>query len=72
MRIENVESYLVRIPLAREETLSSWRGGRTLDHVLVRIDTDAGISGWGDVFGYGAARASKAASRAASSAPLCP
>ena len=61
MRIENVESYLVRIPLAADEALKSWRGGGRLDTVLVRIDTDAGISGWGDVFGYGAARASKAA-----------
>jgi len=29
--------------------------------VLVRIDTDAGISGWGDGFGYGAAHATRAA-----------
>lgn len=61
MRIENVESFLVRIPLGRDEALKTWRGGGRLDYVLVRIDTDAGISGWGDVFGYGAARASKAA-----------
>lgn len=61
MRIENIESFLVRIPLAADEALKSWRGGGLLDYVLVRIDTDAGISGWGDVFGYGAARASKAA-----------
>jgi len=56
MRIENVESYLVRIPLVADEALTSWRGGGRLDTVLVRIDTDAGISGWGDVLGYGAAR----------------
>lgn len=61
MRIENVESFRVRIPLARDEALKTWRGGARLDYVLVRVDTDAGISGWGDVFGYGAARASKAA-----------
>ena len=61
MRIENVESFLVRIPLATDEALKSWRGGRRPDTVLVRIDTDAGVSGWGDVFGYGEARASKVA-----------
>ena len=60
-RIANVESFLVRIPLGRDETLGTWRGGRTLDYVLLRIDTAAGVSGWGDAFGYGAARATKAA-----------
>ncbi len=61
IRIENVESLLVRIPLDASEAFGTWRGGRTLDYVLLRIDTDAGISGWGDAFGYGAAFATKAA-----------
>jgi len=34
---------------------------QTLDYVFVRIDTDAGISGWGDAFGYGSAPATRAA-----------
>jgi L-alanine-DL-glutamate epimerase-like enolase superfamily enzyme len=60
MRIENVESFLIRIPKAPGR-INQWRGWDTLDYVFVRIDTDAGISGWGDAFGYGAARATKAA-----------
>jgi len=61
MRIENVESHLIRIPFASGGPATEWRDWKTLDYVMVRIDTDAGISGWGDAFGYGAARATKAA-----------
>ena len=61
MRIENVESFVVRLPFDTGDKAKEWRGRRTLDYVLLRIDTDAGISGWGDAFGYGALRATKAA-----------
>jgi len=61
MRIENVESFLIRLPFGIDDNASEWRGRKTLDYVLLRIDTDAGISGWGDAFGYGAVHATKAA-----------
>ena len=61
MRIENVESFVIRLPFDTGDRAKEWRGRRTLDYVLLRIDTDAGISGWGDAFGYGALRATKAA-----------
>ncbi|MDP6706547.1 MAG: mandelate racemase/muconate lactonizing enzyme family protein [Alphaproteobacteria bacterium] len=61
MKIENVESFLIRIPFhtGGRKTWASF--GSTLDYVFLRIDTDAGISGWGDAFAYGAATATKAA-----------
>jgi L-alanine-DL-glutamate epimerase-like enolase superfamily enzyme len=62
VKIENVETVLVRLPFdsggAANWAPSAWT---SLDYVLVRIDTDAGISGWGDGFGYGAAFATRAA-----------
>ena len=63
MIIENVETFLVRIPFDTGSTNRNLggKGWQTLDYVFVRIDTDAGISGWGDAFGYGAAAATKAA-----------
>jgi L-alanine-DL-glutamate epimerase-like enolase superfamily enzyme len=61
MRIENIESFVIRLPFDTGDKAKEWRGRRTLDYVLLRIDTDAGISGWGDAFGYGALRATKAA-----------
>ena len=62
MIIKNIETFLIRIPFdtggkKRELGGKSWQ---TLDYVFVRIDTDTGISGWGDAFGYGAAQATKA------------
>lgn len=62
MKIANVTTHLVCLPFSSGSTVA-WRGfhGSTLDHVLVRIDTDNGITGWGDAFGYGAASATKAA-----------
>ena len=61
--IENIETFLVRIPFETGATKRELGGKvwKTLDYVFLRIDTDAGISGWGDAFGYGAAPATKAA-----------
>jgi len=62
MKIENVETTLVRLPYSTGGT-DDWDllDSPSLDYVLVRLDTDAGISGWGDDFGYGAAAATEAA-----------
>jgi L-alanine-DL-glutamate epimerase-like enolase superfamily enzyme len=61
MKIENVESFLIRIPFDTGGAKTWASFGSTLDYVFLRIDTDAGISGWGDAFGYGAVSATKAA-----------
>lgn len=62
MKIENVETFHVSLPFdsggAEGWAANAWTA---LDYVLLRIDTDAGISGWGDAFGYGAAWATRAA-----------
>jgi len=62
MKIANIETHLVRLPYTTGGS-SNWgdMDWSTLDYVMVRIDTDTGISGWGDGFGYGAAAATKAA-----------
>ena len=62
MKIENVETHLIRLPYTTGGQ-KNWGNIKwsTLDYVMIRIDTDAGISGWGDGFGYGAAFATKAA-----------
>lgn len=62
MKIENIETWLVKLPFDSGSS-DGWaaRGWTTLDYVMLRIDTDAGISGWGDAFGYGSAMATKAA-----------
>ena len=62
MKISNVETSLLRLPIggtsAPREGPTDWP---TLDCVLVRIDTDTGITGWGDAFAYGVPLATKAA-----------
>ena len=63
MKIEHIETYLVRIPFKAGAPTRDL-GGRTwstLDHVFVKVETDDGLVGWGDGFGYGAAEATKAA-----------
>jgi len=62
MKIRNVETHLVKLPYTSGGT-GKWgdMDWSTLDYVLVRIDTEDGLTGWGDGFGYGAAAATKAA-----------
>jgi L-alanine-DL-glutamate epimerase-like enolase superfamily enzyme len=63
MKIEHIETYMVRLPFKTGAPTRNL-GGRawsTLDHVFVKIETDNGLVGWGDGFGYGAASATKAA-----------
>ncbi|MEQ9639430.1 MAG: mandelate racemase/muconate lactonizing enzyme family protein [Alphaproteobacteria bacterium] len=60
MRIASVETILVSIPYETGPT-RGWPDWTHLNTVLVRIETDDGLVGWGDAFGYHAARATKAA-----------
>jgi len=62
MRITGVETIIVRLPY-RQSGPPSGFGGKlwtTMDTLLVRVDTDAGISGWGEAFGYNINEGSKA------------
>ena len=50
MRISRISAYQVDLPL--REDRYSWSGGKSVsvfDSTVVRIETDAGITGWGEV-----------------------
>lgn len=56
MKITGIETIVLRLPYTTggSTQAEAW-GGRawsTADVLLVRVDTDAGISGWGEAFGY--------------------
>ena len=56
MKIERISAYQVDLPL--EEGAYNWSGGNTVsvfDSTLVRIDTDSGITGYGEVCPLGPA-----------------
>lgn len=56
MRITRIAAYRVELPL--REGSYHWSGGRSVrvfDSTLVRIDTDAGLAGWGEVCPLGPA-----------------
>jgi D-galactarolactone cycloisomerase len=62
MKITAVETMLVRIPY-RQSGPPTGFGGKiwtTLDTLLVRVDTDAGVTGWGEAFGYNINEGTKA------------
>ena len=49
MRIERVEARWVRVPISSEKQHRSDFGrATTFDAAIVRVDTDAGITGWGE------------------------
>ncbi len=58
MLITDVRAHLIRIPY--DAGAASFRQGASaitaLDIVLVEVSTDAGLTGWGDAFGYVCAR----------------
>ncbi|MDB5310869.1 MAG: hpbD [Gemmataceae bacterium] len=50
MRITRISAYRVELPL--REGSYKWSGGKTVtvfDSTVVRVDTDAGLTGWGEV-----------------------
>lgn len=72
MKITAVETMLLRIPY-RQSGPPSGFGGKvwtTLDTLLVRIDTDEGVTGWGEAFGYNVNEGTKATIDSLI-APLC-
>lgn len=63
MKITSVETTLLTIPYTTSGGLQfiAGRPAAGLNMVLVRIDTDDGIVGWGEAFGHAAANTTKAA-----------
>jgi D-galactarolactone cycloisomerase len=62
MKIAAVKTLLLRIPY-RQSGPPTGFGGKvwtTLDTLLVRIDTDEGVTGWGEAFGYNVNEGTKA------------
>jgi D-arabinonate dehydratase len=56
MKIHHVEAFAVSIPLPRP-VADAVRTITHRDHLMIRIDTEDGLSGWGFTLGYDAARA---------------
>lgn len=64
MKIASVDTVILRIPYTTggSDEASAW-GGRpwtTADSLLVRVETDTGIVGWGEAFGYNVIPATRA------------
>jgi L-alanine-DL-glutamate epimerase-like enolase superfamily enzyme len=63
MKITRVESIVLNMPMIIDGATPSL-GGRprtSIDMLLVRVDTDAGITGWGEAFGHRIFPATRAA-----------
>lgn len=64
MKITKLETIVLRIPYTSggSDEASAWGGRRwdTADALLVRVETDAGLVGWGEAFGYNVIPATKA------------
>ncbi len=72
MKITKVEPILIGVPFRHGGPVATI-GGRahaTMDTLLVRVETDAGLTGWGEAFGYVANPATHAALKA-TIGPLC-
>jgi L-alanine-DL-glutamate epimerase-like enolase superfamily enzyme len=64
MKITRVETRVLNLPMLFDESATPMLGGRartSIDMLLVRIDTDAGITGWGEAFGHRIFPATRAA-----------
>ena len=62
MKISAIETMLLRIPYRHSGPPTGF-GGKvwtTLDTLLVRVDTDEGVTGWGEAFGYNVNEGTKA------------
>jgi len=62
MKITSIGTMLLRVPY-RQNGPPTGFGGKvwtTLDTLLVRVDTDEGITGWGEAFGYNVNEGTKA------------
>jgi len=64
MKITKVETIVVNMPMIIEGKVVPKQGGKprtSMDTLLVRIDTDEGVTGWGEGFGHRIFTATRAA-----------
>ena len=63
MKITAIHAHYVRIPYDMGAPATAFAGLRfpSQDHLLVQVDTDAGVTGWGEGFGHNIIPATKAA-----------
>ncbi|HXP30533.1 MAG TPA: mandelate racemase/muconate lactonizing enzyme family protein [Stellaceae bacterium] len=63
MKITRLEPILIAIPYRHGGPIPEGGGApwRTMDTQLLRVETDAGLTGWGEAFGFGACPATKTA-----------
>jgi L-alanine-DL-glutamate epimerase-like enolase superfamily enzyme len=64
VKITKVETIVVNMPMIIEGSVVPKQGGRprtSMDTLLVRVETDAGVTGWGEGFGHRIFTATRAA-----------
>jgi D-galactarolactone cycloisomerase len=64
MKITRIETVVINMPMLIEGPVMPKQGGRartSMDTLLVRVDTDEGVTGWGEGFGHRIFTATKAA-----------
>jgi D-galactarolactone cycloisomerase len=64
MKITRVETIVLNLPMVIEGAVVPTQAGRprtSMDILLVRVDTDAGVTGWGEGFGHRIFPATRAA-----------
>src|SRR5512134_100907 len=64
MKITKVETIVLNLPMVIEGAVVPTQAGRprtSMDILLVRVDTDAGVTGWGEGFGHRIFPATRAA-----------
>lgn len=60
MQITDVRADLISIPLRQDELASTWIAGGFRQQILVTVETDSNISGYGEAFAYGVPQATLA------------
>ena len=65
MKITAIHTHHVRIPYDMGAPRQEFAGLKfaTMDHLLIQVDTDAGITGWGEGFGHTIIPATKGGAR---------
>src|SRR5689334_20539356 len=64
MKITKIETIVIKMPMLIEGSVMPRQGGvarTSMDTLLVRVDTDEGVTGWGEGFGHRIFTATKAA-----------